>query len=64
MPEWTCLWKRRVFWEVGAAQNKAGDYLDIRAEMDLFWAVSVCAWPDQVNGYKPTPLRFEVYDIP
>lgn len=51
-------------WEVGAAQNKAGDYLDIRAEMDLFWAVSVCAWPDQTNGFKPTPLRFEVYDIP
>jgi uncharacterized protein YcgI (DUF1989 family) len=49
-------------WEVGAAQNAPGDYLDIRAEMDLFWAVSVCAWPDQTNGFKPTPLRFEVYE--
>ena len=30
--------------------------------MDLTWMVSVCAWPEVVNGDKPTPLRFETYD--
>jgi hypothetical protein len=30
--------------------------------MDLTWMVSVCAWPEVVNGNKPTPLRLESYD--
>jgi uncharacterized protein YcgI (DUF1989 family) len=47
--------------EVGRAKSKKGDYIDLRAEMDLFYASSVCFWPHEVNGDKPTPLRFELY---
>jgi uncharacterized protein YcgI (DUF1989 family) len=48
-------------WEIHQPKSKAGDYIDLRAEMDLFWASSVCFWPEVVNGEKPTPLRFETY---
>ena len=48
-------------WTIGAPLTKAGDYIDIRAEMDLMWAVSVCAWPEVANGPEPTPMRFETY---
>ena len=49
-------------WEIGVPKSKAGDYIDLRAEMDVFWASSVCFWPAVVNGAKPSPLRFESYD--
>jgi uncharacterized protein YcgI (DUF1989 family) len=49
-------------WTIGPPITKPGDYIDLRAEMDVTWMVSVCAWPEVVNGPKPTPLRFEVYD--
>jgi len=48
-------------WQIREPVTKAGDYIDLRAEMDLMWAVSVCAWPEVVNGTKPTSLRFETY---
>jgi uncharacterized protein len=48
--------------EIGRAKSKKGDYIDLRAEMDLFYASSVCFWPHLVNGDKPTPLRFELYE--
>jgi uncharacterized protein YcgI (DUF1989 family) len=48
-------------WEIYQPKSKAGDYIDLRAEMDLFWVSSVCFWPEVVNGDKPTPLRFETY---
>jgi len=49
-------------WIIEQPITKAGDYIDLRAEMDITWMVSVCAWPEVVNGAKPTPLRFETYD--
>ena len=49
-------------WKIDLPVTKPGDYIDLRAEMDLMWMVSVCAWPEVVNGAKPTPLRFELYD--
>ena len=47
-------------WVAGLPLTKPGDYIDLRAEMDLLWAVSVCIWP-AVNGGHPSPLRFETY---
>jgi len=49
-------------WNIGLPVTKAGDYIDLRAEMDVTWMVSVCAWPEVVNGDKPTPLTFETYE--
>ncbi|MGH7905084.1 MAG: DUF1989 domain-containing protein, partial [Candidatus Binataceae bacterium] len=49
-------------WQIGLPKSKKGDHIDLRAEMDLFFASSVCFWPHIVNGEKPTPLRFEVYE--
>ncbi len=49
-------------WEIGLPKSKAGDHIDLRAEMDVFWASSVCFWPEVVNGAKPSPLRFESYE--
>jgi uncharacterized protein YcgI (DUF1989 family) len=49
-------------WLFAEPLTKPGDYIDLRAEMDLMWFVSVCFWPKVVNGEKPTPLSFETYD--
>jgi len=52
-------------WGIGRPKSKAGDHVDLRAEMDLFWACSVCSEPpvlNPVNGDRPTPLRFESYE--
>ena len=49
-------------WTFGEPVSEPGDYLDLRAEMDLLWMVSVCNWPEIVNGAKPTPMRFETYE--
>lgn len=49
-------------WKIERPITRAGDYIDLRAEMDLTWMVSVCAWPEVVNGDRPTPLRFETFD--
>ena len=51
-------------WVIGPPITKTGDYIDLRAEMDVMWMVSVCAWPEVVNGSELTPLRFETYDAP
>ena len=48
-------------WLILEPVTKPGDYIDLRAEMDLMWMVSVCNFPDETNGFKPTPLRFEHY---
>ncbi len=48
-------------WKIDLPITGPGDYLELRAEMDLMWMVSVCAWPQVVNGAKPTPLRFETF---
>lgn len=53
-------------WVIRRPTTKAGDYIDIRADMDMLWAVSVCNYgpPPPTNGDRPTPLKFELYDIP
>lgn len=38
----------------------AGDYLEMRAEMDLLIAVSTC--PGLSSGPKPHPVCFQIYD--
>jgi uncharacterized protein YcgI (DUF1989 family) len=51
-------------WTIDRPKSKAGDHIDLRAEMDLLWAVSICSEPPvykPVNGDRPTPMRFEVY---
>ena len=58
----TVIYSPEGDWLIDRPVTKAGDYIDLRAEMDLTWMVSVCAWPEVVNGDKPTPLRFETYD--
>jgi uncharacterized protein YcgI (DUF1989 family) len=49
-------------WPLREPESKPGDHIDLRAETDVLWAVSVCQWPEVCNGDKPTPLKFEVYD--
>lgn len=42
--------------------SKAGDYVDLRAEMDLLVAITACPQENNpCNGYKPTPIRVAVY---
>ncbi len=48
-------------WQAKEPVTKAGDYIELRAEMDLLWAVSVCIWPFVSDG-SPSPLRFEIYN--
>jgi uncharacterized protein YcgI (DUF1989 family) len=47
-------------WPAKPPITKAGDYIEMRAEMDIFWALSVCTWP-HVNSGDPSPLRIETY---
>jgi uncharacterized protein len=51
-------------WEILAPATGPGDHIDLRAEMDVLWAVSVCNFPGPppCNGERPTPLKFELYD--
>ncbi len=55
-------------WTIMRPRTKAGDHIDLRAEMDVLWAASVCSeFPATekeyaVNGDRPTPLRFESYE--
>jgi uncharacterized protein YcgI (DUF1989 family) len=41
--------------------SKAGDYIDLRAEMDLVVGVTACA-AGKCNNYRCTPIAVEVYD--
>lgn len=42
--------------------SKPGDYVDLRAEMDLLVVISNCPERDnQAAGYEPTPVRAIVY---
>ncbi len=50
-------------WKIAESFSKPGDHIDLRAEMDLEWVVSVCAWPEgPCNGENPSPATFELYD--
>jgi len=40
--------------------TQAGDYIELRAEMDIYWALSACLLPSANSG-DPSPLRVETY---
>jgi uncharacterized protein YcgI (DUF1989 family) len=49
-------------YEIEEPDSRAGDYLDLRADMDVFVAISNC--PQELNpcnGFNPTPLKVIVY---
>lgn len=48
-------------WEILEPESTAGDYVELRAEQDVLWAVSCCHYPGPCNGNRPTPLRFQTY---
>ena len=41
--------------------SKAGDYIDLRAEMDLIVGVTACA-AGKCNNYHCTPIALEIYE--
>lgn len=47
-------------WSAKPPVTKAGDYIELRAEMDIFWALSACVLPSANRG-NPSPLRIETY---
>lgn len=48
-------------YEIQQPDSRAGDYIDLRAEMDLFVAISNCPQDkNPCNGFNPTPLRIVV----
>lgn len=49
-------------YEIQEPDSRAGDYLDLRAEMDLFVAISNCPQDkNPCNGFNPTPLQVIVF---
>jgi uncharacterized protein YcgI (DUF1989 family) len=47
---------------IATPRSKAGDYLDMRAEMEVIAAVSNCpSEHNPCNGWNPTPLRVIIY---
>jgi uncharacterized protein YcgI (DUF1989 family) len=50
-------------YEIEEPDSRPGDYLDLRAEMDLFVAISNCPQErNPCNGFNPTPLKVIVYE--
>lgn len=48
-----------------AGHSKAGDLLDLRAEMDLLVILTTCHHPlDTAVRYGPAPVRLQVWDSP
>jgi len=48
--------------QIAEPTSRAGDYMDLRAEIDLFVAISNCPQENNpCNGFKPTPLGILVY---
>jgi urea carboxylase-associated protein 1 len=48
--------------DMGPSISKPGDYIDLRAEMDVLAVISNCPQINNpVNDYKPTPVRAIVY---
>ena len=49
-------------YEIQEPDSRAGDYLDLTAEMDLFVAISNCPQDrNPCNGFNPTPLGITVF---
>lgn len=52
-------------YEIQEPDSRAGDHIDLRAEMDLFVAISNCPQDkNPCNGFHPTPLRIVVVSGP
>jgi uncharacterized protein YcgI (DUF1989 family) len=50
-------------YEIQEPDSRRGDFIDLRAEMDLFVAISNCPQErNPCNGFNPTPLRVIVTD--
>jgi len=48
--------------DMGPSISKPGDYVDLRAEMDVLAVVSNCPQMNNpVNDYNPTPVRAIVW---
>ena len=48
--------------DMGPSVSKPGDYVDLRAEMDILAVISNCPQMNNpVNDYRPTPVRVVVY---
>ena len=47
-------------WSTKPPVTEAGDYIELQAQMDVIWALSVCIWPF-VNSGDPSPLLIETY---
>jgi hypothetical protein len=48
--------------EIYPPLSKAGDRIDLRAEMDLILSVSACP-ADKCNNYSHSPIQIEIYDL-
>ncbi len=47
---------------MSTSSSKPGDFIDLRAEMDLLIGVSACPQErNPVNGWRPTPLDLVIY---
>ena len=48
--------------DMGPGRSKPGDYVDLRAEMDVLAVISNCPQINNpVNDFKPTPVRAIIY---
>ncbi len=45
----------------GVTMSKAGDYVILRAEMDIVLVLTACS-TEAINGCKSSPLRIEIFD--
>jgi uncharacterized protein YcgI (DUF1989 family) len=46
-------------WPTLLPVSKAGDYLELRADVPVVWVGSVCTMPPPVNGLPLSPIRFD-----
>jgi hypothetical protein len=52
-------------YEIQQPDSRPGDHIDLRAEMDVFVAISNCPQDkNPCNGFHPTPLRIVVVSAP
>jgi uncharacterized protein YcgI (DUF1989 family) len=50
--------------KIKAPISKAGDYIDIKAEMDLIVAISACSVKESAcNNFKCSPINVEIYQV-
>jgi len=50
---------------IKAPETKAGDYIDLRAEMNIIAGISACPnSTNPVNNFRAKPLGVTIYDVP